>query len=111
MPCLMAAGVVAILVLISDAIVMNACSTFVALFADAEPDKRGKTAVELQLAPLKHLYRCMEKMCFKVGENRYQAETVCDMVRCIVECDDCALMRAVLLNQYDGLCGLRQPCL
>ena len=55
----------------------------------------------VHLAPLKHLYRCIEKMCFKVGENRYQAESVCDIVRCIVECDDSGHMVAVLQALQD----------
>jgi hypothetical protein len=57
---------------------------------------KNALAVKLKLATLKHLYRCMEKMCFKVGENRYQAESVCDIVRCIISCDDCGHMSAVL---------------
>jgi len=57
---------------------------------------KNALAVKLKLATLKHLYRCMEKMCFKVGENRYQAESVCDIVRCIISCDDCGQMSAVL---------------
>jgi hypothetical protein len=56
----------------------------------------GGAAVTLHDSPLKHLYRCMEKACFKVGENRYHAETVCDIVRCIVECANCTLMAEVL---------------
>ena len=38
----------------------------------------------------------MEKMCWKVGKQRYQADTVFDIVRCIIECSDCALMAEVV---------------
>ena len=67
----------------------------VAAFSELAPDKRGKLPVTLQLSPLKHLYRCVEKMCFKTGDTRYQCESVCDVVRCIIECADCSLMAQV----------------
>ena len=62
------------------------------------------------VSPLKHLYRCIEKICFKVGENRYQAESVCDVVRCIVECEDCTLMAEVLadIKNVDAARKVRQ---
>jgi hypothetical protein len=53
-------------------------------------------AVTLHVSPLKHLYRCIEKACLKGGGNVNRAETVCDIVRCIVECEDCTLMTKVL---------------
>jgi len=62
---------------------------------------KGDAAVKLVLGDLKHLYRCIEKMCFKVGENRYHAESVCDIVRCIIECDTCVLVREVLRALID----------
>eukprot|EP00937_MAST-01D_sp_MAST-1D-sp2_P004093 g4093.t1 len=63
---------------------------------DVEPDKHGEPRIKLHPGPLKHLYRCIEKMCFKVGERRHRCESVCDVVRCIVECSDCELMVRVL---------------
>eukprot|EP00937_MAST-01D_sp_MAST-1D-sp2_P007255 g7255.t1 len=65
-------------------------------FAHLPSGKHGEPRVKLHFGDLKHLYRCMEKMCFKQGENRYQCESVCDVVRCIVECDDVGLMEQVL---------------
>jgi hypothetical protein len=59
--------------------------------------KAGALAVTLHTSPPKKLYRCMEKMCFKaVGEDRYTSVNVCDVMRCIIECDDCSLMVDVL---------------
>lgn len=52
--------------------------------------------MKLHLSPLKHLYRCMEKMCLKGGKQRYMCFNICDIVRCIVECDDCENVTAVL---------------
>ena len=38
----------------------------------------------------------MEKMCFKTGGRRYQAEGICDIVRCIIEVPTCRLMTEAL---------------
>ena len=67
----------------------------VALF-DSRRTPKGGPAVKLHLSPLKHLYRCMEKMCLKGGKQRYMCFNICDIVRCIVECDDCENVTAVL---------------
>jgi hypothetical protein len=66
---------------------MNA---FVAQFNGSQP------TVKLHTSPLKHLYRCMEKMCLKGGGQRYKCFNICDIDRCIIECDDCGTMAAVL---------------
>ena len=64
---------------------------------DSRKDEKGKDpAVKLHKAPLKGLYRCVEKMCLQGDERRYDAACVCDMVRCIIECDTCALKEEVL---------------
>jgi hypothetical protein len=66
----------------------------------------GKDGVTLHDAvKLKHFYRAMEKMCLKVGERRYECDSVCDMVRCMVECDSCAAMQEVfeLLLAHGGI--------
>jgi hypothetical protein len=53
--------------------------------------------VQLVLSPLKHLNRCREKMCFKKeAAQRFRASAICDVVRCIIECDDSVLMTEVL---------------
>jgi hypothetical protein len=52
--------------------------------------------VKLHTSPLKHLYRCMEKMCLKGGAQRYTCFNICDINRCIMECDGCEAMAAVL---------------
>ena len=52
--------------------------------------------VKLHTSAPKHLYRCMEKMCFKTGGRRYQAEGICDIVRCIIEVPTCRLMTEAL---------------
>ena len=59
-------------------------------------EKGDAAAVKLHTSPLKGLYRCVEKMCLQGDERRYKAVCVCDMVRCIVECDDCGLKNEVL---------------
>jgi hypothetical protein len=53
-------------------------------------------AVTLQTSPTKHLYRCMEKMCLKGGAQRYKCFNICDIVRCIIVCENCEQMSAVL---------------
>ena len=58
--------------------------------------KKKEAAVELHTSPPKHLYRCMEKMCLKPGAERLTCTNVCDVVRCIIECDDCGLMAEVI---------------
>eukprot|EP00937_MAST-01D_sp_MAST-1D-sp2_P005568 g5568.t1 len=73
----------------------------VAQFESLPLGKHGQPRVKLSPGPLKHLYRCMEKMCLKEGTHRYEAESVCDMVRCIVECADCGLMSRVLAAIID----------
>jgi hypothetical protein len=62
----------------------------------AQKTKGDKPAVKLHFSPPKHLYRCLEKMCLKPGSGRFTATGVCDVVRCIIECDTCTLMSAVL---------------
>ena len=62
----------------------------------AQKAKGDKPAVKLHFSPPKHLYRCLEKMCLKPGAGRFTATGVCDVVRCIIECDTCTLMSAVL---------------
>jgi hypothetical protein len=67
----------------------------VAKFAQRK-SKDGKPAVKLQLSTPKHLYRCMEKMCLKGGADRYTCVNICDIDRCIIECDDCGGLSALL---------------
>ena len=50
-------------------------------FAGCLDSRNEDPAVKLITAPLKHLYRCMEKMCLKVSETRFSANGVCDIVR------------------------------
>jgi hypothetical protein len=38
----------------------------------------------------------MEKMCLKPGAQRFSCINVCDVTRCIIQCDDCSLMAEVL---------------
>jgi hypothetical protein len=57
---------------------------------------KGTDAVKLALSPPKKLYRCCEKMCLKPGGKRFTATNVCDVVRCIISCNDCGLMSEVL---------------
>ena len=71
-------------------------STIVDSFEDLPPDKHGKPCVQVLFGALKHLYRCIEKTCLKAGEHRYECESVCDVVRCIIECDSVSLMERVL---------------
>ena len=73
-----------------------ACMQSVVAQFDEHRTAKGGAAVQLHTSPLKHLYRIMEKMCWKAGTQRYRADTVFDMVRCIIECSDCALMAEVL---------------
>ena len=77
----------------------------VALF-DSRRTPKGEPAVKLHLSPLKHLYRCMEKMCLKGGKQRYMCFNICDIVRCIVECDDCEVVTAVL-QALQACCHIR----
>jgi hypothetical protein len=60
--------------------------------------KRGEQSVKLQMATLKHLYRIIEKISFKPGGKgeTLEADSVCDIVRCIVQCDSCDLMKQLL---------------
>ena len=67
----------------------------VAAFAKRKTAK-GDPAVQIHKSPPKHLYRCMEKMCLKPGPERFTCVNVCDVVRCIIQCDDCGLMAEVL---------------
>eukprot|EP00937_MAST-01D_sp_MAST-1D-sp2_P007323 g7323.t1 len=70
---------------------------FAARFAHLRAGKHDAAAVSLHVAPLKHLYRCMEKMCLKASAQQAGASRVCDIVRCIIECHDCGLMMEVLM--------------
>jgi hypothetical protein len=64
---------------------------------DGQLNEKGEAAaVKLHMSPLKGLYRCVEKMCLQAGERRYNAGCICDVVRCIIECDDCRLKNEVL---------------
>jgi hypothetical protein len=72
-------------------------TTFVAQFnrSQAAASPPGLPAV-LHTSTLKHLYRCMEKMCLKGGADRYTSVNICDIDRCIIECDDCGGLSALL---------------
>jgi hypothetical protein len=74
----------------------NCMRGITAAFDGRRTKKDKKPAVVLQLSTPKHLYRCCEKMCLKPGAQRFTAANVCDVVRCIVSCDDCSLMAEVL---------------
>jgi hypothetical protein len=64
---------------------------------DGRMDEKGEEpAVKLHKAPLKGLYRCAEKMCLQGDERRFDAGCICDVVRCIVECNTCAFKEEIL---------------